>query len=267
MKKLTFTAGVAIAGAAIMVTPAVAHADPAGDLIDGILGNLSNSMTTEESPGETESTPADSTTITEGTVDCKKIGYVGDSLSDFHPQTGGARELIKKRLTATGVPFEFSASAGRALIQGALNTGTGIGVNLLDGTGVEVLQKFKDQSVDCYVIALGTNDAAAAAGNPAQIKSRITKALSVTGDGHVEWILPGTNITGAAGKSNYADANMKVFRDELTKIAADQPNVDVNDWSAVATKKDYQQDNTHHNKKGHVNFADYVTDSLSKPSD
>lgn len=195
---------------------------------------------------------------------CQAIGYIGDSLSD-----ATTRPEIAHRLNQLGakysVPVSLSTSSGRAVIQGWDITGRGVGTDQADGTGSEVAQTMKARGVNCFIIALGTNDAAAAAGNRSAIASRINLIMSLIGDSHVDWITPQTRLSNPArpGGHVYTDANMAIVRSELDNAARRFPNLDVNHWERIpkVARGFWRADNIHLDG-GQSVFAEYAVSSI-----
>lgn len=169
------------------------------------------------------------------TPECRTVGYVGDSLSDDSGIGRGSREQIVDGLSQiarlNGVRVRFSASSGRAVIPEGATTGAGSGTDAADGSGVEVMRSMKHLGgVDCWVVALGTNDAMLSQGNRHAIRQAIRSALREAGRDPVVWVTPQTRWVGLPASFGPSDTNMAIFRTELYRAAAVHTNLRVARW-------------------------------------
>lgn len=186
---------------------------------------------------------------------CLKVGYVGASLSDYKI---GSAPMIKENLTKQGYIYEFNASAGRSLY----SPGKGSGKEA--GSGLDVLRTYKNKGVDCYIVAVATNDSAELNGDYEGAIQRIEEAMTIIGpNSRVEWIAPVTKITDPSKK--YSDENMQVFRKALIAQSNKHNNLNVNHWNHIAKNKTgtfWRKDKIHLNT-GKQQFADYATNTLN----
>jgi len=189
--------------------------------------------------------------------DCRKVGLVGASLS----AGGGSLERLKANLRTTGKPFLYSAASGRSVTQAGKNT-TGY-----HGNALHVIRWMRGQGVNCYIVQIGTNDAAATKGDAAQLSSRIEQVMSAVGSrSRVDWITPRTIVQSSSPRymnHAYLDRYMAVMRQQLTAADVRYANLDVNHWDRAFTFYPgfWARDGVHL-RLGRTVFADYVVRSL-----
>lgn len=162
---------------------------------------------------------------------CKSVGWVADSTGIFllHEDSGenGAGEADTDKndgpmftaFKGAGVEtVNYDVYGGRSFIEG--NAGT---------NGMDALERIGDQ--DCYVITMGTNDAAnEATGSGVDAKTRIEKVLSKVGDKPVYWMSP--VIAKKASVNGYGPEAADKFTNALKDVAKDHDNLHVIDMKA-----------------------------------
>ena len=141
------------------------------------------------------------------------------------------------------VPYaHFEAVGGRSLVEHreGKETGPMVAQRLID-----------DGFVGCWVIVLGTNDAANLSGKNAA--PRIRKMLDTIGSSPVLWIDAATLRT----EGPYKTDHMKVWNKTLDSGAATYPNVTVAKWSDVV-ERHWFSDGIHYTKHGMQKRSEFV---------
>lgn len=181
---------------------------------------------------------------TASTSSCSVVAHIGDSTSVAMNDSAylDVADQMTTQYKAVGVEQVIDDSlGGRAIIE-RVNGGT---------SGEDVLNAVNagTPAPDCYVIALGTNDAAnVAVGSAVSNADRIAKVLELTGDKPVVW--PTVKTTAAATAPGCQPESMTAFNDALNAAAADHPNLKVLDWAAEADDALFAPDGIHYSVEG-----------------
>lgn len=113
----------------------------------------------------------------------------------------------------------------------------------------------------CWVLALGTNDAAnVAVGSPVSMAQRIDKMMSVIGDQPVMWVAVKSLVTSGP----YAESNMAQWDQTLLQACPHYPTMRVFDWPALAQPGWYISDGIHYNSTGSAILAAQDADALAR---
>jgi hypothetical protein len=112
----------------------------------------------------------------------------------------------------------------------------------------------------CWVLALGTTDAAnLAAGGARTARERIERMLAIIGDDPVLWV----NVkTLDPQDPAWANEHMEAWNAALAEVAARTPNLEVFDWAAVVEDAWFQDDGIHYTSAGNVERARRIADAL-----
>jgi lysophospholipase L1-like esterase len=171
---------------------------------------------------------------------------VGDSLSVplSSPDWLDRNDRVAAQLAAVGVVETINDSTGgRSIVEtvaGNPNAETGVH-RLLEG-GFD----------GCFLIAMGTNDAANhAVGSNVGPRRRIDRIMAAVGDRPVLW--PTVRTTRTSGP--YADAEMAAFNEALFSACADYPNLVVYDLASEAPDAWFQEDGIHLTYAGYAERA------------
>ncbi|MDF3284990.1 SGNH/GDSL hydrolase family protein [Gordonia sp. N1V] len=176
---------------------------------------------------------------------CRTVGYVGDSTSvgmvdpQFIPDE--SQRLEPQLRSVAGVQRAIiDVASGRALVE---RTSTA-------SPGLEALETINQQNPDCFVVALGTNDAAAVAGGASvNAAQRIEKVMAIAGGRPVLW--PTVKTTDAArSHTGFAPEAMTAFDQALDAAKATYPNLTVFDWAAQASDSLFYPDGIHYTPAG-----------------
>ena len=99
----------------------------------------------------------------------------------------------------------------------------------------------------CWVLALGTNDAAdIAVGSAENQAQRINKMMSVLGSQPVMWVTARSLLSSGP----YAEANMQKWNAALLGACAQHPTMRIYDWASVANKTWFGPDRIHYTSQG-----------------
>ncbi|HEX2307124.1 MAG TPA: acyltransferase family protein [Jatrophihabitantaceae bacterium] len=111
----------------------------------------------------------------------------------------------------------------------------------------------------CWVLALGTNDAAdIAVGSVENQAERIAKMMSVLGSQPVMWVTVGSLL--ASGP--YAEVNMQKWNAALVRSCAEHPTMRIYDWASVVSKKWFGPDRIHYTTYGYAQRARRIANAL-----
>jgi hypothetical protein len=112
----------------------------------------------------------------------------------------------------------------------------------------------------CWVLALGTNDAADVyVGSTVTLATRIQRMMSTIGNQPVMWV----NVRTLASSGPYAEANMERWNQALVNACARYPNMRVYDWASVAQDRWFIPDGIHYYSPGYAARAHLIADALA----
>ena len=111
----------------------------------------------------------------------------------------------------------------------------------------------------CWVLALGTNDAAdIAVGSAENQAQRINKMMSVLGSRPVMWVTARSLLSSGP----YAEANMQKWNAALLRACAQHPTMRIYDWASVANKTWFGPDRIHYTSQGYAQRARRIANAL-----
>jgi len=186
---------------------------------------------------------------------CTSVAHIGDSLSvglDSAGYVGSPDARISARYAAVGVrTLRLESSGGRSVIEH------------LDAQedGETVAKRVRQAGFHgCWVIALGTNDAANVAHSSQYgYSERIDRMMAVIGEDPVLWVdAKTTRRTG-----DYGAANMRLFNQALAKAHARYPGLEVYAWSDDAADGWFQRDGIHNSQVGAAHRAALIAGALA----
>jgi peptidoglycan/LPS O-acetylase OafA/YrhL len=187
---------------------------------------------------------------------CQSVVHVGDSTSDglisasYLPRK---RQRIGAQYRKVGVRHvSFQISGARSIVEtwhGEPNART-------------VAQQMKRQGFrGCWVLALGTNDAAdVAVGSPVGLSARITQMMSVIGSQPVMWV---NVISLPEAPADYSEAQLSLWNRALVRACAKYPNMRVYDWAAVARPQWFISDGIHYTSAGYAARGRLIAQALA----
>jgi lysophospholipase L1-like esterase len=175
---------------------------------------------------------------------CRSVAHIGDSTSVGLTDPAvlpAPAQRIQARYAAVGVRHILvDASGGRSIVEempGQLNGY--LAARAIAGRGFR----------GCWVIALGTNDAAnIAAGSASGPASRISRMMSVTGGQPVLWV----NVTTLDAAGPWARPGMQAWNSALRQACASHPALRIFDWASVARPAWFAADGIHYTSAGYA---------------
>jgi peptidoglycan/LPS O-acetylase OafA/YrhL/lysophospholipase L1-like esterase len=200
------------------------------------------------------STPA-AAARTAAQTSCKSVVHIGDSTSeglisaDYLPSP---KERIGAQYARAGVTkFIPEISGARSIVEtydGQPNAYT------------VAQQQIRQGYQGCWVLALGTNDAADVyAGSPTTMATRIKEMMKLTGNHPVMWV----NVKSLLASGPYAEANMQAWDSALIQACASYPNMRVYDWAAAVKDSWFISDGIHFTSAGYAARARLIAQALA----
>ncbi|GAA4756820.1 hypothetical protein [Gordonia alkaliphila] len=181
---------------------------------------------------------------------CTKIAVIGDSKSE---RKIGARQVIINELQRRGVPYFVSTSSGRTVHR------PGFGTDKRHGSAIEAVGHAKRAGADCFVIAIGGNDAMRTRGDRRILRQSIDALMTAVGREHtVDWVTSTSgHLTGRWSRHTLFQMTV-----ELDRARARWRNLDVNHWERVHESLPFwwRPDNLHYNT-GNTPRGRYTVDS------
>jgi peptidoglycan/LPS O-acetylase OafA/YrhL len=206
---------------------------------------------TTKPPPLTKAQAADSTKSS-----CKAVVHIGDSTSegldnaDYLPEEG---QRIPARYAEVGVKEVHMEVQGATSIE-----------EQFEGhpNAQEVAAAWKAKGFKgCWVLALGTNEAAnVAAGSAVSERERIEKMMAIIGDEPVLWV----NVRSLVEAGDpYSKENMEKWDEELEAACASYPNMRVYDWASDVKDDWFIEDGIHFTSPGYAARAQLIALALA----
>jgi hypothetical protein len=112
----------------------------------------------------------------------------------------------------------------------------------------------------CWVIALGTNDAAdVSVGSAMSMPARIREMMARIGNEPVLWV----NVVSLLSSGPYAESNMRAWDRALLQACPRYPTMRVYDWAAVARRSWFIPDGIHYTPQGYAERSRDIADALA----
>jgi lysophospholipase L1-like esterase len=112
----------------------------------------------------------------------------------------------------------------------------------------------------CWVIALGTNDAAdVAVGSGMSMPARIREMMTLIGNEPVLWV----NVVSLLSSGPYAESNMQAWDRALLQACSRYPTMRVYDWAAAARPSWFVSDGIHYTPQGYAERARLIANALA----
>jgi lysophospholipase L1-like esterase len=112
----------------------------------------------------------------------------------------------------------------------------------------------------CWVLALGTNDAADVfVGSNVGLRARVKEMMSLIGDQPVMWV----NTVTLVSTGPYAEANMRRWNQAVSSACPRYPDMAVFDWAGVAQRSWFIPDGIHYSSEGSAKRAAAIADALA----
>lgn len=128
--------------------------------------------------------------------------------------------------------------------------------------GVEAARRLRRGGFrGCWVVALGTNDAAnVSAGSGYGFSERIDRMMEVIGDDPVLWV----DVKTMKERGHYASEHMRRFNTALAKAHARYPDLRVFDWSETAADQWFDRDGIHYTAGGYAYRAALIAGAVTE---
>jgi peptidoglycan/LPS O-acetylase OafA/YrhL len=186
---------------------------------------------------------------------CRSVVHIGDSTSDglvlpaYQPDPALRIAAQYRRVGVTRFIPEVSGARSIVETWHGFPNGYTVAQQLLAG-GYH----------GCWVIALGTNDAAdLAVGSNVGLPARIQRMMSLIGNQPVMWV----NVISLLASGPYADRNMRQWNQALLQACPSYPNMRVYDWAAVAKPSWFIPDGIHYTPPGYAERSRLIADALA----
>jgi len=275
----------ALVATAIIVVPAVAGLAGAGirsnDTATAMEANLSETVTVTE-PGTTTAAPdttaaeeptttaasdstiagaipttslAPTTTVRSTQTSCTEIVHIGDSTSTglIGKKYLKEDEAIPAQYARVGVTKQhFEIAGGRSIEEGYKTA----------RPAKRSAEKWEKQGFSgCWVLALGTMDAAAVAkGIRPGLRSRIQTMMDIVGDDPVMWV----NLKGRRSGGPWGARSLANWNKMLQSFCEKYPNMRIYNWAGDVKKTWYISDGIHQNTEGYRYRAQFIADALAQ---
>lgn len=186
---------------------------------------------------------------------CRQVAHLGDSTSEslispaYLPDPA---QRIQAQYARVGVPRQIMEIVGANSIVETLPG---------DENGYDIARGLVDAGYQgCWVLALGTNDAAdVAIGSNVGMAARIQRMMALIGKRPVLWVNVKTLVTSGA----YAEANMKQWDNALLAACARYPNMRVFNWAHLANPAWFTTDGIHYTSTGSAIRSAAIADALA----
>ena len=186
---------------------------------------------------------------------CTAVAHIGDSTSTGMMSEKYVRDperRLDRRYAAVGVEeLRLELFGGRSLIEHRAG----------NENGLMVAERLRAAGFNgCWVIGLGTNDAANVAKDqtiaPAE---RIARMMRIIGDAPVLWI----DAVTRRSDGYWAQENMAAWNAELAAALAGHPNARIYRWSAEIRDEWFVGDGIHYSSAGYAARAERVARALA----
>jgi peptidoglycan/LPS O-acetylase OafA/YrhL len=187
---------------------------------------------------------------------CKDVVHIGDSTSeglDSPEYLPNPKEQIPNRYAEVGVRETHMEVEGGTSIEERYNG---------EPNAQEVAEAWKAEGFKgCWVLALGTNEAAdVAAGSNVGLSERIEKMMNIIGGEPTLWVNVRT-LPDAA--EHYEESGMKKWDEELETACLRYPNMRIYDWASDVKDAWFISDGIHFTSPGYAARADLIAHALA----
>jgi hypothetical protein len=205
-------------------------------------------------PVTTAPAPPPTTPVT--TSSCHAVVHIGDSTSegltsaDYLPDPAQRIDAQYARVGATS--FDPEISGARSVVERYKN----------EPNADDVAKRLVGQGYQgCWVLALGTNEAAdVAVGSSISLSDRVDRMMADVGNMPVMWV----NVKSLVGSGPYAESHMADWDNALVNACAKYPNMRVFDWASVVNDSWFISDGIHFTTPGYAARSQLIADALAK---
>jgi hypothetical protein len=186
---------------------------------------------------------------------CKQVAHLGDSTSD------GLVEADFLPDAAQRIPAQYARVGVHRSIMEVVGANSIVETLPGDQNDYEIAQGLAAQGYQgCWVIALGTNDAADVyVGSNVGLAARIQRMMSVIGHRPVLWV----NVKTLLSSGPYAEANMRLWDNALLAACPQYPNMRVFNWAHLANPAWFTSDGIHYTSTGSAVRSAAIADALA----
>jgi len=185
---------------------------------------------------------------------CRSVAHIGDSTSDGleSPEyLPNPRDRISAQYARVGATTAYlDISGARSIVERYEN----------QPNGQEAAESLKaENKTGCWVLALGTNEAAnVAAGSNYGYRQRINIMMHTIGDAPVMWVAVKTLVHSGP----YAEANAKAWDEALVRACDSYPNMRIYNWPGVVKENWFTTDGIHFTSVGYQHRSHDIADAL-----
>jgi lysophospholipase L1-like esterase len=260
------TALAAVGAAAVLVTASAglsgAFSAPAATNVGSLAGSTLPAAPADHAAGAQPAaaragnklSPSGSATALH--TSCKAVAHLGDSTSEGMVSAAylaNPNERLVAQYHDVGVRKVITNIVGANSIVETLPGDT----NGYNAAKDIVQQGYKG----CWVIALGTNDAAdVAIGSAVGPAQRIQEIMSVAHGSPVLWV----NVVSTLNSGPYAESSMQVWNTALNKACAKYPNMRIFNWASLVQPSWFISDGIHYTSVGYAQRSEQIADALAK---
>jgi hypothetical protein len=186
---------------------------------------------------------------------CASVAHIGDSTSvgmvspDWLPD---AAQRLDAQYRDVGVGHvQIDASGGRSIVEELPGQQNGYLV---------ATDWYSAGYRGCWVIALGTNDAAnIAAGSNVGMQARIAEMMAAVHGEPVMWVNTQTDLTSGP----WSEANMQQWNSALVQASTRYPNMRIFNWAAMVQPGWHLADGIHYTSAGYAIRAAAIAHALA----
>src|SRR5579875_1974325 len=187
---------------------------------------------------------------------CRAVVHIGDSTSEGMISPGylpDPAQRLAAQYARVGVTTFHAEISGARSIYPETYRGQPNGYTV-------ARQLVRDGYHGCWVLALGTNDAADVyVGSNVGMAARIRRMMSVIGNQPVLWV----NAVSLLTSGPYAESNMQQWNDALLRACARYPDMRVYNWAAAASRGWFISDGIHYTSAGNAERARLIANALA----
>jgi peptidoglycan/LPS O-acetylase OafA/YrhL len=251
------SAGAVVVSALVAVTLVSVLPSSSGSATRAVRARHTASRTASaaaSAPATTAPAPPPTTPVT--TTSCRSVVHIGDSTSDgltsadYLPDPAQRIDAQYARVGVTS--FDSEISGARSVIERYKN----------EPNADDVAKRLVGQGYNgCWVLALGTNEAAdVAVGSSVGLSDRVDRMMADVGSMPVLWV----NVKSLLGSGPYAENNMADWDNALVKECAKYPNMRIFDWASVVNDSWFISDGIHFTSAGYAARSQMIANALAK---
>jgi peptidoglycan/LPS O-acetylase OafA/YrhL len=186
---------------------------------------------------------------------CRAVVHIGDSTSDgliSADYLPNPKERIDAQYARVGIVHQHLEISGATSIVETLPGGT---------NAYEVAKRLAAAGYQgCWVIALGTNDAADIfVGSSVGLGDRVKRMMSVIGNQPVMWL----NVKSLVSSGPYAESNEQHWNTTLLSACSKYRNMRVYDWASEVHDNWFINDGIHYTSAGYAARGRMIADALA----